>query len=65
MVGGGGNVIYTAISAICAASMNISKLSRVKYWGGPGSPAPPPVPTPMPIAAYCNIQTLVKHSWHD
>ena len=30
-----------------------------------GSPAPPPVPTLLPIAAYCNIQTLVNHSWYD
>ena len=32
------NVIYTAIAAICAACMNINKVSRVKYWGGPGLP---------------------------
>ena len=32
---GGPNVIYTAIAAICAACMNINKVSRVKYWGGP------------------------------
>ena len=37
------NVIYTAITVICAACMNINKVSRVKYWAAP----PPPVPTPM------------------
>ena len=42
---GGPNVIYTAITAICAACMNINKVSRVKYWGSPGPPTP--VPTPM------------------
>ena len=43
--GGGANVIYTAIVAMCAACMNINKVSRVKYWGGPWPPTP--VPTPM------------------
>ena len=38
---GGPNVIYTAITAICAACMNINKLSRVKYWGGGGGAWPP------------------------
>ena len=38
-LGGGANVIYTAIAAIYAAYMNISKVSRVKYWG-PWPPAP-------------------------
>ena len=39
---GGPNVIYSAIAAICAACMNINKVSRVKYWeGGPARPSPP------------------------
>ena len=44
--GVGANVIYTVIAAICAACINLNKVSRVKYWGGP-SPPLPPVPTPM------------------
>ena len=35
---GGPNVIYTVITAICAACMNINNVSP---------PPPPPVPTPM------------------
>ena len=38
--GGGPNVIYTVIAVICTACMNINKVSRVKYWGGPGLPGP-------------------------
>ena len=36
--GGGANIIYTAITAICTACMNINKVSRVKYWGVGGGP---------------------------
>ena len=39
--GGGANIIYTAITAICTACMNINKVSRVKYWGALAPPAPP------------------------
>ena len=28
----GANVVYTVIAAICAACVNINKVSRVKYW---------------------------------
>ena len=38
---GGPNVIYTVVVAICAACMNINKVSRIKYWG---ALAPPRVP---------------------
>ena len=38
------NIIYTTIVAICAACMNINKVSGVKYWGGGLVPL---VPTPM------------------
>ena len=34
------NVLYTTITAIYAACMNINKVSRVKYWGE-GALAPP------------------------
>ena len=44
---GGPNVIYTAIAVICAACMNINKVSRIKYWGGGAGPLAPLVPTPM------------------
>ena len=40
---GGPNVIYTAITVICAAYMNINQVSRVKHWGGGA------VPTPMEL----------------
>ena len=39
-------------TAICTACMNINKLSGIKYWEGPGPPAPP-VPTPMLILVCC------------
>ena len=42
-------IIYSPIAAICAACLNINEVSRVIYWGGPGSP---PVPTPMTINAW-------------
>ena len=31
--GGGANITYTVI---CAACMNINKVSRIKHWGGGG-----------------------------
>ena len=43
---GGPNLLYTAITAICAAYMNINKVSKVKYRGGDLAPRPL-VPTPM------------------
>ena len=42
---GGPNVNIHCDAAICAACMNINKVSRVKYWLGPA----PPVSTPMTI----------------
>ena len=46
--GGGANVNIHCDAAICAACMNINKVWRVKYWGGPGPPCPW-VPMPMYI----------------
>ena len=46
--GGGGERNIQCDAAICAACMNINKVSRVKYWEGPGPPLSSPlVPTPM------------------
>ena len=38
---GGPNINIHCDAAICTACMNINKVSRVKYWGGPGPPCPP------------------------
>ena len=57
--GGGANVIYTAIAAICAACMNINKVSRVKYWGGGGGGGGPGPPCPPGSYAYaCDCFTM-------
>ena len=67
-------VIYTAIAAICATCMNINKVSKVKYWGGP-APPPPPVSMPMynqkaalvwkiPIAKTTQVEThMATYVW--
>ena len=36
-------------AAICAARININKVSRVKYCGGPAPPHPPAPLVPMPM----------------
>ena len=53
--GGGANVIYTAIAAICAAWMNINKVSRVKYWGDPGPSCPR-------FLCLCNVSQCLRYS---
>ena len=47
---GGPNVIYTAIAVICAACMNINKVSRVKILGGP---------CPLGSHAYAFVMLLI------
>ena len=42
---------------ICAASMNINKVSRVKHWGGHAHSCTP-IPTPMKTAAYSVSRTM-------
>ena len=45
---GGGQRNIQCDAEICAACMNINKVSKVKYWEGPGPPFPPPPPFPVP-----------------
>ena len=51
--GGGGECNIHCDVAICAACMNINKVSRVKYWGALAPPALPPPPTPNEFLCLC------------
>ena len=53
---GGPNVIYTAIAVICAACMNINKVSRVKILGGP---------CPLGSYAYAFVMLLIFLAFHS
>ena len=54
------NIIYTATAAICAARMDINKVSRAKYWGG-GALAPSvPMPMTRGMCMYCGLALLLK-----